>query len=187
MFGVFYWDFSSTIVLVLDLSAKSQRDHYINIMMTPLQGIVAAQVHSQTITSSQFEQSTEHKTHRAKSVNAESLTFQRLTDVTQAILHHAFWLAEQKNQLSLRDYKKLLLEQGWQGEEKKYLKIAAAFEKFSPQDIAQVEPRTIYQLAENRQKYQPVINRLLDLSIITYYTIAFKKWVLLVIYDYIPI
>jgi len=135
-------------------------------MMTPLQGIVAAPVHSQTITSSQFEQSTEHKTHRAKSVNAESLTFQRLTDVTQAILHHAFWLAEQKNQLSLRDYKKLLLEQGWQGEEKKYLKIAAAFEKFAPQDIAQVEPRTIYQLAENRQKYQLVINRLLDLSII---------------------
>jgi hypothetical protein len=134
-------------------------------MMTPLQGIVAAQVNSQTI-SPKFEPSTEHKANRAKNVNAENLTFQRLTDVTKAILHHAFWLAEQKNQLSLRDYKKLLQEQGWQGEEKKYLKIAAAFQKFSPQDIAQVEPRTIYQLAENSKKYQKVINRLLDLSII---------------------
>lgn len=135
-------------------------------MMTPLQGIVTTQVNSQTITQSKFEQSTEHKTQRAKSVHTESLTFQRLTDVTKAILHHAFWLAEQKNKLSLQDYKKLLLEQGWQGEEKKYLKIAAAFEKFSPQDIAQVEPRTIYQLAENSKKYQQVINRLLDLSTI---------------------
>jgi DNA-binding transcriptional regulator of glucitol operon len=135
-------------------------------MMTPLQGIVAAQVNPQTITKSKFEQSTEHKTHRAKSVNAENLTFQRLTDVTKAILHHAFWLAEQKDQLSLRDYKKLLLEQGWEGEEKKYLKIAAAFAKFSPHDIAQVEPRTIYQLAENSKKYQQVINQLLDLSVI---------------------
>ncbi|MBD2448683.1 hypothetical protein H6G76_16290 [Nostoc sp. FACHB-152] len=135
-------------------------------MMTPLQGIVAAQVNSPTITQSKFEKSTEHKANRAKSVNAENLTFQRLTDVTKAILHHAFWLAEQKNKLSLQDYKKLLQEQGWQGEEKKYLKIAAAFQKFSPQDIAQVEPRTIYQLAENSKKYQKVINRLLDLSII---------------------
>ncbi|MBD2441030.1 hypothetical protein [Nostoc sp. FACHB-110] len=133
-------------------------------MMTPLQGIVAAPANSQTINNSQFEQSAEHKAHRAK--KAENLTFQRLSDVTKAILHHAFWLAEQKNQLSLPDYKKLLLEQGWQGEEKKYLKIAAAFQKFSPQDIAQVEPRTIYQLAENSKKYQPIINRLLDLSVI---------------------
>jgi len=135
-------------------------------MMTPLQGIVAPQVNSQTITQSKFEQSTEHKSHRRKSVNVESLAFQRLTDVTKAILHHAFWLAEQKKQLSLRDYKQLLLEHGWQGEEKRYLKIAAAFAKFSPQDVAQVEPRTIYQLAENSKKYQQVINHLLDLSII---------------------
>ncbi|MBE9007709.1 hypothetical protein IQ259_22250 [Fortiea sp. LEGE XX443] len=135
-------------------------------MMTPLQGIVATQVNSQTITQSKFEQSTEYKAHHSKSVNVESSAFQRLADVTKAILHHAFWLAEQKKQLSLRDYKQLLLEYGWQGEEKRYLKIAAAFEKFSPQDVAQIEPRTIYQLAENSKKYQQVINQLLDLSII---------------------
>ncbi|BAY16592.1 hypothetical protein NIES21_24220 [Anabaenopsis circularis NIES-21] len=135
-------------------------------MMTPLQGIVATQVNSQTITQSKFEQSSEHKANRLKSAKIDSLAFQRLTDVTKAILHHAFWLAEQKQQLSLRDYKQLLLDHGWQGEEKRYLKIAAAFAKFSPQDVAQVEPRTIYQLAENSKKYQQVINRLLDLSII---------------------
>ncbi|MBU7582600.1 MAG: hypothetical protein KAF91_06760 [Nostoc sp. TH1S01] len=129
-------------------------------MMTPLQGIVAGQ------TQSKFEQSPEHKANRPKSFNREHIAFQRLTDVTKAILHHAFWLAEQKKQLSLRDYKQLLLEHGWQGEEKRYLKIAEAFAKFSPQDVAQVEPRTIYQLAENNKKYQQVINRLLDLSII---------------------
>ncbi|MBE9210286.1 hypothetical protein IQ244_28060 [Nostoc sp. LEGE 06077] len=135
-------------------------------MMTPLQGIVATQVNSQTVTKSKFEQSSEHKANRPKNVKIDSLAFQRLTDVTKAILHHAFWLAEQKKQLSLRDYKQLLLDHGWQGEEKRYLKIAAAFAKFSPQDVAQVEPRTIYQLAENSKKYQQVINRLLDLSII---------------------
>ncbi|MBD2493938.1 hypothetical protein [Nostoc sp. FACHB-280] len=129
-------------------------------MMTPLQGIVAGQ------TQSKFEQYHEHQANRPKSFKREHIAFQRLTDVTQVILHHAFWLAEQKKQLSLRDYKQLLLEHGWQGEEKRYLKIAAAFAKFSPQDVAQVEPRTIYQLAENSKKYEQVINRLLDLSII---------------------
>ncbi|AFY44516.1 hypothetical protein [Nostoc sp. PCC 7107] len=142
-------------------------------MMTPLQGIVATQVNSQTITKSKFEQSSEHKANHPKNDKIDSLAFQRLTDVTKAILHHAFWLAEQKIQLSLQDYKQLLLDHGWQGEEKRYLKIAAAFAKFSPQDVAQVEPRTIYQLAENSKKYQQVINRLLDLSIINQESVRF--------------
>lgn len=129
--------------------------------MTPLQGMITAPANSQTIVPS-----TAQKAHRPKSLNRQHFAFHRLADVTIAILHHAFWLAEQKKQLSVRDYKKLLLEQGWQGEEKRYLKIAAAFEKFSPQDVAQIEPRTIYQLAENSKKYQQVINRLLDLSVI---------------------
>lgn len=129
-------------------------------MMTPVKGAVAAPVNSQAIVQSKFDQYAD-VTH---SIIAENFSFQTLTDVTQKILSHAFWLAEQKKNLSKIEYKKLLFEQGWQGEEKKYLKIAAAFGKFLPEDFAQVEPRTIYQLAENSKKYQQVLDKLLDLS-----------------------
>jgi hypothetical protein len=136
-------------------------------MMTPVQGAIKAQVNSQTIAPSKFEQCVEQKADATVSVSAENISGHSLTEVTQTILDYAFWLAEQKHQLSLKEYRKLLSDQGWQGEEKRYLKIAAAFGKFSPQDFAQVEPRTIYQLAENSKKYQQVIDRLLDLSEIT--------------------
>lgn len=131
-------------------------------MMTHAQGVVAAPVNRPN-----FEQFVEEKANTSKSLNTENFSFQTLAEVTKTILHHAFWLAEQQQKLSTKEYKKLLLEQGWKGEEKRYLKIAAAFGKFSPQDLAQVEPRTIYQLAENSKKYQQVIDRLLDLSAIT--------------------
>ncbi|MFN6569295.1 hypothetical protein A6770_34320 [Nostoc minutum NIES-26] len=132
-------------------------------MMTHVQGVIAAKVDSQ----SNLKHYVEQKADVTKSVSLENFSFQTLADVTKTILFHAFWLSEQKQNLSLKDYKKLLFDRGWKGEEKKYLKIAAAFGKFSPQDFAQVEPRTIYQLAENSKKYQQVIDRLLDLSEIT--------------------
>ncbi|WP_066382335.1 MULTISPECIES: hypothetical protein [unclassified Anabaena] len=124
-------------------------------MMSSMQGVAPHPV------SHKFEQSDA----------TENFSFQTLADVTKAILHHAFWLAEQKQCLSSKEYKKLLVSQGWQGEEKRYLKIAATFGKFSPQDFAQVEPRTIYQLAERSNKYQKVIDRLLDVSIINQETV----------------
>lgn len=136
-------------------------------MMTPVQGAIPGQVNSQAIAQSKFEQYVEPKADGIKSVSAENFSFPSLGEVTKTILHYAFWLAEQKQKLSLKEYRKLLVDQGWQGEERRYLKIAAAFGKFSPQDFAQVEPRTIYQLAENSRKYQQVIDRLLDLSEIT--------------------
>ncbi|MBW4687837.1 MAG: hypothetical protein KME40_22680 [Komarekiella atlantica HA4396-MV6] len=131
-------------------------------MMTHAQGVVAAQVNRPN-----FEQFVEERANTSKSLSTENFSFQTLAEVTKTILHHAFWLAEQQQNLSVKEYKQLLLDQGWKGEEKRYLKIAAAFGKFSPQDLAQVEPRTIYQLAENSKKYQQVIDRLLDLSAIT--------------------
>ncbi|MBD6616786.1 hypothetical protein FNW02_13345 [Komarekiella sp. 'clone 1'] len=131
-------------------------------MMTHAQGVVAAQVNRPN-----FEQFVEEKANTSKSFSTENFSFQTLAEVTKTILHHAFWLAEQQQQLSSKEYKKLLLDQGWKGEEKRYLKIAAVFGKFLPQDLAQIEPRTIYQLAENSKKYQQVIDRLLDLSAIT--------------------
>jgi hypothetical protein len=132
-------------------------------MMTRLQGVITAPVDSQ----SHLKHYVEQKADATKSINTDNFSFQTLAEVTKTILLHAFWLSEQKQNLSLKDYKKLLCDRGWKGEEKKYLKIAAAFNKFSPQDFTQVEPRTIYQLAENSNKYQQVIDRLLDLSEIT--------------------
>jgi len=125
-------------------------------MMTVVQGVIPAQVKVQ------FDQ---------YAVNNDDLPCQTLAEVTKTILHYAFWLADQKQKLPIREYKKLLLEQGWKGEEKKYLKIAAAFGKFAPQDVANIEPRTIYWLAENSKRYQQVIDSLLDSSEINQETI----------------
>ncbi len=125
-------------------------------MMTHVQGAIAAQVDKQADAQA-----------KVKNTDIKNFSFQRLADATETILYHAFWLANQKQQRSPLEYRKLLLEQGWKGEEKKYLQLAAALQKFSPEDLAQIEPRTIYQLAESANKYQLVIDRLLDLTAIT--------------------
>ncbi|MBD2340914.1 hypothetical protein H6G64_28495 [Calothrix sp. FACHB-156] len=136
-------------------------------MITQVQTVIPAPVDSKVVKKSEFEQYAEEKANALKSVGGERFSLLTLADVTKAILHHAFWLAEQKQKLSLRQYKQLLVEQGWKGEEKKYLKIADVFGEFSPQDLAQVEPLTVYQLANNSNKYKPVIDALLDLRAIT--------------------
>jgi len=130
-------------------------------MMT--QGVITAQVQSKAVEKSEFEQ----YVNAPNSVGVENFSNISLADVTKTILYHAFWLADQKQKISLKEYRKLLFDKGWRGEEKRYLKIAAVFGKFSPQDLAQIEPLTIYQLANNSNKYKPVIEALLDLSTIT--------------------
>jgi hypothetical protein len=139
----------------------------VNIMIAQVQSVIPTQVDSKAIAKSEFEQYVEEKADALKSVGGEKFSLLSLTDVTKTILHHAFWLAEQKQKLSLKQYKKLLVDRGWKGEEKRYLKIAAVFGEFSPQDLAQIEPLTVYQLANHSNKYQPVIEALLDLSNIT--------------------
>lgn len=94
-------------------------------------------------------------------------SFHSLFGSTQSILHHAFWLQDRKEALSKRDYRRLLSEHGWKGEESKYIKVAIAFQQFSPLQLSLVEPRTIFQLAENYKKYQPVIEAMQDLDTIT--------------------
>lgn len=136
-------------------------------MITQLQGAIAAQVEEPAIAQSKFEQYIEEQADANNSVGADNFSFQSLIDVTETIVRHALWLAYQKQTRSKKEYRKLLSDQGWKGEEKKYLKVAAAFQKFSPEDLAHIEPRTIYQLAENSKKYQPVIDRLLDLTAIS--------------------
>lgn len=145
--------------------------------MTPVQNVIAAPVDKKSIAKPEFEQ--QHFPEKAHAVNGVSndsevwqestinLSFPTLADVTKAILHHAFWLSSQKHKLPQREYKNLLKDQGWKGEEKRYLKIATTFGKFLPEELAHIEPRTIYQLAENNKKYQLVIDKLLDLTTIT--------------------
>ncbi len=135
-------------------------------MMTQVQGAIATQVNEQATAQSQLEQYIEEPANGIEQENAKNFSLQTLKDATTSILHYAFWLANQKKTHS-RACKKLLSEQGWKGEEKKYLKIAAAFDKFSPQELAQIEPATIFLLANNNKKYQPVLEQLLDLPEIT--------------------
>jgi hypothetical protein len=133
-------------------------------MMTSVKSAIATRVDKPSRAKSEFEQQYFEETN---GVDCESYSFPSLTEVTKAILHHAFWLAEQKHKLPTREYKKLLFDKDWQGEEKRYLKIATVFGKFLPGELEHIEPRTVYQLAENSKKYQPVIDKLLDLTAIT--------------------
>ena len=117
---------------------------------------------SQAIAQAELEQ---YVTRQAAN-GAPLLNFQSLEAATQDILRHAEFLSKEKTR-SKHEYKQLLSDLGWKGEEKKYLKVAAAFENFSPQELAGVEPATIFLLANNSKKYQPVIDELLDLPEIT--------------------
>jgi hypothetical protein len=86
---------------------------------------------------------------------------------TVQLLRYSFWLAEQKATLPRKEYKELLSKLGWENEEKAYLKIQAAFNSFTPYDLAQVEPRTIFQIALNFKKYESVIPQMKALPQIT--------------------
>ncbi len=98
-------------------------------------------------------------------------SFQALFGSTESILYHAFWLQERKEALSKKDYRRLLEEHGWKGEESRYMKVAIAFQNFSLLQLSLVEPRTIFQLAENLKKYQPVIEAMRELEIVTQFSV----------------
>ena len=93
--------------------------------------------------------------------------FLGLEEATSNILRQAFYLAESKETHSKLEYKQLLAEHGWKKEDKKYLKVANIFSKFSPNDLATIEPDTLFLLAKNHKKYAPVIEKLLDSGEIT--------------------
>ncbi len=86
---------------------------------------------------------------------------------TVQLVRYSFWLGEQKEILPKQEYKDLLSKLGWENEEKAYLKIKAAFNGFTPDELAQVEPRTIFLIALNFKKYQSVIPQMKGLAIIT--------------------
>jgi hypothetical protein len=86
---------------------------------------------------------------------------------TVQLVRYSFWLGEQKEILPKQQYKDLLSQLGWENEEKAYLKIKAAFSGFTPYELAQVEPRTIFLIALNFKKYQSVIPQMRALPQIT--------------------
>ncbi|MGB3640428.1 MAG: hypothetical protein WBA39_23070 [Rivularia sp. (in: cyanobacteria)] len=90
-----------------------------------------------------------------------------LGKATQNILHNAFYIAKQKLELSRSSYKQLIKEWGWQKEDKKYLKLAQTFKKFSPSDLAEIEPNTLFLLSNQSKKYALVIEQILDIGCIT--------------------
>ncbi|MFL9462869.1 hypothetical protein AB0759_19860 [Scytonema tolypothrichoides VB-61278_2] len=91
-------------------------------------------------------------------------SFGNLALASQNILVHAMMLAQQKEHLSKSEYKKWLLQRGWKNEDRKYLKVAEAFGHFASQDLAKIEPATLFRLANNPKKYQSVIDQLRSLT-----------------------
>ncbi|MBW4510735.1 MAG: hypothetical protein KME64_30090 [Scytonematopsis contorta HA4267-MV1] len=90
-----------------------------------------------------------------------------LNSTTQNILEFASELYYHKQKLSRKEYKQLIQEYDWSGEEKKYVKLATVFCWFSPTDLAAIEPDTLFLLAKNHKKYAPVIEQMKDLGTIT--------------------
>ncbi|GAB1542546.1 hypothetical protein NUACC21_52200 [Scytonema sp. NUACC21] len=91
-------------------------------------------------------------------------SFDALAMATESILAHAMVLAQQKEHLSKTAYRKLVKQYGWKNEDRKYLKVAESFKGFACQDLAQIEPTTIFRLANNSKKYQSVIDKLHSLA-----------------------
>jgi hypothetical protein len=132
-------------------------------MMTQLQAAIAT--HEQAIAQQEFEK---YILTQAEAIAPDvNFSFQALPIATETILRHALALASEKQKRSRTQYKKLLSEHGWLLEDKKYLKVAAAFGSFSPQDLAQIEPNTLFMLAKNSKKYQPVIDQLQNTGEVT--------------------
>ena len=86
--------------------------------------------------------------------------YEDLGDSTEQILRYAFWLADVKENSTKSRYQQILREQGWKNEDKKYLKVAETFKGFDPAALRHIEPDTIFLLAKNNKKYQPVIQQL---------------------------
>jgi hypothetical protein len=95
------------------------------------------------------------------------LTTAPLSSATQNILDFAFYLHHKKETLSKKEYKQLIQEYNWSGEETKYIKLAEVFTFFSSSDLAAIEPDTLFVLAKNHKKYAPVIEQMQDLGTIT--------------------
>lgn len=91
-----------------------------------------------------------------------------LSDATISIVEQALALTLKKQVLSHQQYKQLLSSIGWSlPDSKVYLKIADTFSSFSPDELQEIEPHTIFDLAKHAKKYRHVIENLKDCGQIT--------------------
>ncbi|MBD2200541.1 MULTISPECIES: hypothetical protein [Calothrix] len=91
-----------------------------------------------------------------------------LSDATISIVEQAFSLASKRRVLSHQQYKQSLESIGWSLKESTlYLKVAGTFSSFSPDDLQEIEPHTIFDLAKHAKKYRQVIENLKDCGQIT--------------------
>lgn len=91
-----------------------------------------------------------------------------LANATISIVEQAFLLASKRRILSHQQYKQSLESIGWSLKESTvYLKVAGTFSSFSPDDLQEIEPHTIFDLAKHAKKYSQVIENLKDCGQIT--------------------
>jgi hypothetical protein len=126
------------------------------------QGAVA--VKEQIFAQSKLEEGSDYQVISLTLSQKVGFDIKPLEEATENIVQHAQWLAHHKKHLNKLDFKQLIRLHGWSNkEEKRYLKVGAAFANLSPQQLKQIEPATIYQLANQSKKYQVVIDQLQDL------------------------
>lgn len=129
-------------------------------MMTQIQGFTTTSLDELVFSSVQFDELISDAFDIVNPIGAVYTS-------TVSLLRFSFWLAKQKATLSKKEFNELLSKLNWNGEEKRYLKVDKAFAGFTPEELAQVEPRTIFQLAENFKRYQSVFTQLATLPQIT--------------------
>lgn len=126
--------------------------------MAQLQGVIEAD--EQAIAQRNKERDIAAQANEIAPEKIVNFYYEDLGDSTEQILRYAFWLADVKANSSKSRYQQIIKEQGWKGEDKKYLKVAKTFEKFEPAALRHIEPDTIFLLAKSNKKYQPVIEQM---------------------------
>jgi hypothetical protein len=127
-------------------------------MMTQIPGVF--QSDEQKIAQLELERDIAAQANEIAPEKIVNFYYEDLGDSTEQILRYAFWLADVKEHSSKSRYQQIVKEQGWRGEDKKYLKVAATFKNFDPAALRYIEPDTIFLLAKSNKKYQPVINQM---------------------------
>ncbi len=127
-------------------------------MMTQLQGVLQAD--EQTIAQLELERDIAAQADEIAPEKIVNFYYEELGDSTEQILRYAFWLADVKENSSKSRYQQIIKEQGWKDEHKKYIQVATTFEKFEPEALRHIEPDTIFLLAKNNKKYQPVVEQM---------------------------
>jgi hypothetical protein len=90
-------------------------------------------------------------------------SFVNLQTSTINILEQAFALSKKKEELNRNQYRRYLESHNWSMKVAKvYIQVAKTFDKFIPEDLAEIEPNTIFTLAKHSKKYAPVIQNILE-------------------------